>query len=213
MVKPIVRWTVTDVSEWGFEVLNKSVVLFNSLYGDRFETFICYNNLSKSNFSKLPKVDNLLDQSKFSGSLPIKAPDHYCCAWKIYPPRININVQEIFLDNDVILYKKIPQFDEDKIVITEAINRSYSGPLAGKIKTNLNVGLMSFPPNFDLFSKICNVVKVMPLEWKEYFDEQTLLAYIIEKHDHHVLTLKDVHICLNNFSYGKYCLFLKSDNK
>lgn len=212
-MKPIIRWTITDVFEPGFEILNKSVQLFKKLYKNKFETVICYNNLSESNMKKLPLVDRLIDQSTFANSIHIYPPNAFNPAWKIYPPRLNINVQEIIIDNDLIIYEKIPELDLNMIIATEAFARSYSGPLCNKIKKNINSGFISLPPGFDLANEINTVIDKYSYNWNNYFNEQTLLAFVIENHQHFILSLDQIHIAAIECKKAKYGIHFIGANK
>tara|TARA_Y100000034_G_C6905697_1_gene420169 strand:+ start:4628 stop:5305 length:678 start_codon:yes stop_codon:yes gene_type:complete len=200
-MKPIIRWTIGgQLSNESFVILQLSVKNVKRLWGDQFEYMICYNGLK--DHKGLPKVDRLIDQSEFRDSLPFppRGP-----AWKLYPPRLNISVHEIIIDNDLLLYEKpalLEKFLEtdDMIVITEAFRRSYSGQLESKIPAdfNINTGLMCFPPNFDFAQYL--VVK----EWEHHFDEQTAVAFALSKIPNvHIIPLSDVFVCFEEYRRAK----------
>jgi hypothetical protein len=205
-MKPILRWTITNVHKLGFLVLKKSVESFSKLYKNSFEKVICFNNLSQENYKFLETlpVDRLVNQEDHKNDLPIEAPKFYNPAWKIYPPRLNLDVQEIILDNDIILYKKIPELEKNILIVTEAIQRSYSGPLKSFVKNKINSGLISMPPGFDLKSKIITTFQKFPYQWKDYFDEQTLIAYIAEQEEHEILSLDKIYVCCGDYKIGQY---------
>lgn len=212
-MKPIVRWTIANVHKIGFDALNKSVRSFVKIYRDKYETVICYNNLSVENVNKLPKVDRLVDQFDFKDSYPTSVPGSNP-AWKIYPARLNINVQEVFIDNDVIIYKEIPELELlDTIVISESITRSYSGVLKDQVTIEVNTGLFSLPPNFNFENKLINLINEFNIKWKDHLDEQTLLAFIIQQEKHHILTLEDIYVCCDKYQLGKYGVHFVGMNK
>ena len=48
MQKPILRWTIGQVSTEGMECLKISVDNIVKLYKNNFQLFICYNNIEKN---------------------------------------------------------------------------------------------------------------------------------------------------------------------
>lgn len=98
--KPIIRWTIGgNVSQHGIDCLGNSINCWKDLYGDSFDYFLCYNNID---VNKLNFGVNLINQHEHLNSLSIQPNS---TAWKLYPPRISLQSHEIFIDNDLIIYK------------------------------------------------------------------------------------------------------------
>ncbi len=107
-MKPLARWTIGKVSKTGHEILKESIISFKKIYPE-FDYTVCYNEI------ELEDLETLENVSYFQQT-------HDCCniqvkpfsinAWKLFPPRLRINSHEIFLDNDIVIHKRIPQIDK-----------------------------------------------------------------------------------------------------
>lgn len=209
-MKPIVRWTVGEVSQLGIECLNLSIEKFINLYGNLFDYYVCYNNieLSQIHFLKKYKV-NFLNQKKYRNSLLINPIDNNPC-WKLYPPRINKEVHEIFIDNDLIIFKKIPLIDEflnskNLFLITQAYNRSYASSLRNLIRNNLNSGLIAIPPGFNFKERINQIIKEHNISWiSSHFQEQAVVSKIIEENNFKIIKLSEIYVCYEKLIKANY---------
>jgi len=139
---------------------------------------------------------------------PIK--DHPC--WKLYPPRINKETHEIFIDNDLIIYKRIPLVDfflqqKDLFIISEAYQRSY-GFYTDVVKKGfvVNTGFFGVPPNYDFANDLNNSLKYWEpssdnveedLVKNGYFDEQGLVAFIFQNKKTKIINLDQIGIYKN----------------
>jgi len=163
MNKPVVRWTFGPCqSKLALYCLQKSVFCFQKIYGDSFDYFI-FNNSQHT-----VQIENVqtIQQKIYSHSLnfPRLGP-----AWKLFPPRWRYDSHEIFIDNDLILYKAHPVIDEflaanDMIFCTEGLERRFGifDPwIAEGIK--LNTGLFGLPPCFDLKRQVEEISSFMNL--------------------------------------------------
>lgn len=199
--KPLIRWTIGNVSQDGIECLFKSISCWKSLYGDLFEYVVCYNNID---VNKLNFDVNLINQNDFRNSLPI-SPN--LTAWKLYPPRLSLQSHEIFIDNDLIIYKKIPLIDrflksKNLFFCTEGLKRNFGIYSKDNYKElKLNSGFFGIPPYFDFCKFIENKIKK---DWTTWFDEQGLVASILSQNNLEIISLEDISICLNQFKMGLY---------
>jgi hypothetical protein len=212
MQKPILRWTIGQVSTEGMECLKISVHNIVKLYKDQFQLFICYNNIEKNelNWTKKYPIE-LLCQHDYVSDLKIKPiPQNPC--WKLYPARIDLDLHEMFIDNDLLIYEKIPTIDNflksnNLLFMTQAIKRSY-GAFDSLIKSpiNLNTGFFGVYPKFDLKNEINKTIEKNNLQWKNHLDEQGLLAYIWINKKFELITLDQIYVCHKDFPYklGKY---------
>lgn len=212
-MKPIIRWTIGNVSNYGIDCLQASVSSFLKLYKNNFDYFICYNNLDFNKIKFLEKYNlNFLNQEEHKDSVCIEPISNPC--WKLYPPRINLDVHEIFIDNDLIVYKKIPLIDKfldsNKLFfITEAVKRSYSDNLNNFIHNKFNSGFFGVPPKFDFLKKINNIInKYEIVSWEHsIFEEQSVVAKIIEEENNFsVISLDEIHVCFEEIKNSKFGL-------
>ena len=203
-MKPLVRWTIGFDKEDSYKILKLSISNFYKLYGDTFDYAVCYN---KCNVEKI-KMDIdliLIDQTKYMETLKVLP---FSTSWKLYPPRIRLTQHEIFLDNDVVIYKKIPLIDEflksKKITFaTEAKKRNYGNfDKAIPEKTLINTGLFGLPPYFDIKSKINEILKD---GWNNWYDEQGLIASILFKENNFkIISINDIFVCFDELKFGQY---------
>lgn len=187
-MKPIVRWTIGPTVNAGLEILKYSVEKFDIIY-PFFEKIICFNQIEKT---KLPKFNcevEIYEQKTSDISIEIqnysKSEKHgnTGSAWKLLPPRLNINTHELWLDNDIVLFEKIPLIDEwlktNYFLGLNGKNRIY-GEYDKMIPKNLKIcaGLFGLPPNFDFHQEIIEKSKILK-EPLGYYNEQGLVANIL----------------------------------
>jgi len=145
-MQAIVRWTIGNVQPAGYDCLAESIIKFSKLYD--VEIVICYNGSQNLEFCGT-KI-KCIDQSIKFGSLERGV------AWKLYPPRIDTNKHEIFIDNDVIIEEHIEEIDkflmvDDCTLLLEGECRNY-----GKFEQHvppgykINSGIFGVPPGFNL---------------------------------------------------------------
>lgn len=209
-MKTIIRWTVGDVSDQGFDCLRHSIKRIVDMYGSKdFEYFVCYNGSSKKKIDIRQKNVALIDQEQFANSLPIHPSNKFGVCWKLYPPRLDSSKFEIFIDNDVVLHKKIEFEDwQDGCFISEAIKRSY-GSFDKRIKSlaQMNSGFFGIPPRFDFGHELSDRIVKFSINWDDsYFEEQGLVAHVISNQPHFMFGIKEIGIAINNSHdfVGKY---------
>jgi hypothetical protein len=114
--KPIARWTLGPVSNLGHEILLESLKQFTSVYPE-FDRVVCYNNIDQFTVEKFAPYAKLYEQKE--DELPCQVlqhdpkKDYACgCGWKLSPSRLRINAHELFLDNDLVIFARIPEIDQ-----------------------------------------------------------------------------------------------------
>jgi hypothetical protein len=212
--KPIIRWVVGNCHELGYKVLHESILSFKKIYQKKFYYCICFNSINTSTSLKqcFKEVDLILNQNDFSQSLSydphIKKGPH----WKLYPPRICENQHEIVLDNDIVIYDKLKEIDDflsndDMFITTTAIKRSYSGQFGDIVNKNLNInsGLFGLPPNFNYKEEIEKILQKGSGMWQDHFDEQTIIASIIQNNKFKIIPFNTISSCcgITDFVVGK----------
>lgn len=211
-MKTLIRWTTCESTKEGRRCLHTAVRSMKKLISDA-DYVICHNNIPPHLRTTLPKIP-LLSQDTCVNALPEppKGP-----AWKLYPPRLRLNSHEIMLDNDLIIYKMPPLFNEflessNLIVVTEAYRRSYSGPLERLIPSgfNINSGVLCLPPGFDFKSRLEKEINTYGLEWNDHFDEQTLVAYVLSQHKNvKIIPQSEIAVSAHYLNFGTHgCHFV-----
>lgn len=213
MKKPTIRWTIGPFSEMSMKILKISINNIRKLYGDRFSLTVTYNNVPESEIRTLP-IDRSINQVDLIDELPIEPPDDASkgMAWKLYPPRTNIDSHEIMLDNDIIIIRKMESIErflnsDSLILITEALQRSYSPTYINRIKTdfNINSGFVGLPPMLDYKSEIINVIGDKK-EWSHRFDEQSIVACCLQSKPIEIIPRTDISVIGESTDYniGQY---------
>ncbi len=197
-LKPLARWTVGNVNRQGIAALYESVRSFTGLYGDRFDKLVCFNNLSAEQINTVAALGVLM-LPQYPNALP-RQPQSVM--WKLYPPRVRQNSHELLIDNDLVLFDRLPEIEEflashDLAVITAGLTRSFGwyDHLVPE-KVQMNSGLVGWPPGFDLAAAVQERLRINPNpEWTDKFDEQGLVASVITQMKHLVVPLSKVGIC------------------
>jgi len=188
-----------------------------SLYGDLFRYVICHNGLLNSQFSKIKNLNcECINQEEYKCGLHLNPPKskdkngRFIAgpAWKLYPPRLDINCHEIIIDNDVVIDCKSEIFDKflkstEMVIATEAIERSY-GNFDRYVNHNLmlNTGVIGLPPGYDLCSKLNLVIDFSNIKkWENHFDEQGLYAATLQKTPMSMFSLSDINVCCPQRDY------------
>lgn len=216
-MKPIFRWTIGNTSNIGFECLKTSIRSMLKLYKDRFDYFICFNNVNVQILREIIgcKKIRLIKQTWNDCPLPLcEKENRYTSLWKFCPARLNINCHEIVCDNDIVIINKISKIDEflneKKILLVE-------DPLKcqGKFRNlfedgeKYNAGFVGLPPGYDL-------VKAMYFIWDENCrpkiinndDEQGLVTAALKKEEFIKISKEEMMLVHSNgstlfFGYNK----------
>lgn len=107
--KPLVRWTVGPVSWEGIHCLWMAVTTWRKIYGEIFDYAICHNDLTRHRLEYIKRLDvKLVDLRIYKELSPITPVMHQ---WQLLPSRLNPNGAEIYVDNDLILYKPHPHIN------------------------------------------------------------------------------------------------------
>lgn len=200
-MKKLIRWVIGNCqSVRAIECLHRSVQFVRGRHPDA-DLFICYNNLTPELLDRLPSVDRM-DQQAYSGSLelaPPKVSDACGPAWKLYPPRLDIDAYEVILDNDILFYEDIFEsfFGGGRFLVAEAARRSYDPDIEKRIRPdfNMNCGIYGMPPGYDLGRDIKRLIAETGIYWdRNYFLDQSLLACLFQEHPYYMVPLEMVSI-------------------
>jgi len=201
--QPLVRWTIGPTNSTGLEILRESVSLFSYVYPE-FKRVVCFNHIEKS---QLVGVDaDLLEQNSDMVPFELRRPDSNPeeasgCGWKLCPPRLNSEGYELWIDNDLVILKKVPSIDHwlsvgGGIISKGSGRRRMYGAYDGSVPAGLHVcaGLFGLPPSFDFQSAIeSRLLRHIPLGG---YDEQGLTASILTNMDMcHIVPSSEVCIC------------------
>ena len=192
-MRPLARWTMGKVAKNGWDVLSESIRLFPRVYPE-FDLVVCYNNLSYDELIKLKSFGvPVHEQKSCQAEFPFNSstdPKSKSFAWKLVPTRLHPNCHELWIDNDIVIRRRIPEIDmwlsfEDSAIISYGYNPDY-GRFINSIASchTFCAGLFGLPPGFDFKSQIVKYCDGLPLYG---FDEQGLVSLIVSEMSHIVI--------------------------
>lgn len=204
-----VRWTVGDVSRYGFDALRLSIWGARRVFGDRAAYAVCVNSVSADEarartgdvpegvrwrtvrWSALPDVVAAhLDPAMAEGA-----------GWKLAPPRLYADRHELALDNDCILWEMPAAVARwlalgDACLIAEDVRAGFGkfAHLCGEAPRN--GGIRGTPPGYDLEAALRAVLARHPVTLASELDEQGLqVAAVSLGGAPCVVSVDDVTIC------------------
>lgn len=191
-VKPVIRWTMGDVYPYGFVSLRLSIKSFIHYYGDDFRLVLCYNSIDPARLKVDPRVE-LYHQTTtlFQGSGSV---------WKLTPPRLDISVPELFVDNDLIFARrndKVLEFLQGGKFLLCEDHIPWYGKYNSKIPTRekYNAGLFGLPEGYDFEKELMENWKALgSFSDIDSADEQGLTVYTVKRHPH--ILVKNTESCL-----------------
>lgn len=178
-MKPLFRWTIGNTSDVGMDMLVTSISLMRRFHD--FDCFVCHNNLKPGQMERLAGIPDATLVAQSPKALPIPPKG---VAWKLYTPRLDINRHEVFIDNDLVVFKKMPKMESflesrDSVIYTRSLFHNFGTfkPFLPK-EFRLNSGLFGLPPGFDFDAEVRSGLKGKTA-WDDPFDEQGLVALIL----------------------------------
>ena len=192
-LKPLIRWTIGsyELDPIGLECLKTSVICFKKIYNN-IDTIITYNCFPKHFLDKLKQVSEITEtpiyEQRLSENKLIIPPKQNHGSWKLCPARLRPQSHEIFIDNDLVIFRKnnrINKFLENTkyAIITADIDRFY-GSLEFDLPMNLKCcnGFFGLPPYYDLDAAINQSLNTLSYKkWEAYHDEQSMVIHAMHR--------------------------------
>lgn len=173
-----------------------SIASFLHFYPD-VEVVVCFN-CEENQLTWLPSFVKKYDQHHHcQDALPPMG-----VAWKLYPPRLDRDRHELFIDNDIVFLERIPEidrfFDNDTTLLLEGLSRNYGRFDQHVPKHCINSGIFGCPPGFNLdkYVKFFGGIKWQENAFGDHaasktFDEQGLVALALLDYPKYVIIPKD----------------------
>lgn len=198
MKRVTVRWSVGPLGKIGFRCLKESINQIARIY-PQFHRIVYFNQLGKKEVDELKKVNAEVEKSPSSVPGWLKPQKGYEVHWKLYPPRVDIDSYEIFLDSDIVLHRQLPQIEEAvsnaEFILYEGRHGLYGGMESFFTpERSINSGLFGLPPGFDFEDEIRLLMKNKLVCWGDRFDEQGMVAYLLHDKPHQFVSQIDVPI-------------------
>lgn len=206
----VVRWTIGDVSPYGFEALRLSIWGAWKVFGREASYAVCVNTVPVGAARELTGyVPEAIAWYNVSEALPEFLAEHVDTsmaegvAWKLAPLRMFPDQFELVLDNDCIIWNAPEAFQQwcnaancRRCILAEdvvAMFGKFSG-MAGDAPRNC--GIRGFPPGFDLEEALRNVLSANPATMTSELDGLGLQAAAMSMDSEPlVVSLEEVTIC------------------
>lgn len=205
----VIRWTIGNVSPYGFDALRLSIWGARKVFGNRARYVVCVNSMPVEKARELtgdvPAAVIWRDQSN---ELP-EFMSHYIdrgmggeAGWKFAPLRIDPNAYELSLDNDCILWSLPAALrgwgdqGSNWCVFAEDV-----APCFGKFAhlcgpEPRNSGIRGIAPSFDLEGKLRSILDRERITLISEVDEQGLQAAALARNGFaKIVRTREVSIC------------------
>jgi len=210
MPRPLtIRWTIGDVSDYGFEALALAMRGAVRLFGSDAQYVVCVNTLTVAAVRQ--RLGFVPPNVQFRQSREEQIPPFIRrrfrndairgYAWKFAPLRIAPDDYELSLDNDVILWR-IPTAIEQWLdsgkgcVIAEDVIVAFGGFDAECGPEPRNIGIRGLPPGFDMAGPLERILAEHPAPLTVAIDEQGLQVAVLSREPlTRVVPLHEVTIC------------------
>ncbi|HEX7048875.1 MAG TPA: hypothetical protein VF188_01585 [Longimicrobiales bacterium] len=205
-----VRWTIGDVSAYGFEALRLSIHGAWRLFGPDAAYAVCVNSIAVERAREaVGDVPVPVTWRDVTGEVPDFLRPHLDAGmaegvgWKLAPPRIFPDRYELALDNDCILWSLpdvlrawLEAAEPDRCIIAEDTEAHfgeftrYCGP------EPRNAGIRGLPPGYDFEAVVRTLLAENPARLAGEVDEQGLqVAALGRFREARVVPVDDVAIC------------------
>ena len=202
-----IRWTIGDVSEYGFAALRLAVWGMWNLLGNAPRYVICANTISiaqaQSRTGSLPPGVTWRD---VSGEFPRFLKPYFDdlkaegVGWKFAPLRLSPASLELALDNDCIIWELPSPIQNwlrspDSFLFAEDVQACFGqfGAICGRAPRNS--GIRGLPPDFDLGRAMVEVLRKNRIILRSELDEQGLQTAVLQPYNPFVVKTKEVSIC------------------
>lgn len=203
-----VRWTIGDVSRFGFEALRLSVWGAHRLFGEDATYTICVNSIplrrARALTGELPPTANWRD---VSGELSAVVAPHLDrgfaegVGWKFAPLRLDPDSHELALDNDCIMWR-VPEAllewleNGSRCLIAEDVRPCFGQFAAFCGDAPRNSGIRGVPAGYDLEHALSEMLARHPVTLTSELDEQGLQVAALSRTDTPlVVRTNEVSIC------------------
>jgi hypothetical protein len=201
--RPILRWTFGPCYNNGLLILLESIRRAQIIYGDIFDLVVVHNGQTEDKLAKIADTGIRMVAADPT-SLPIPPS---ACKWKLYPPRLDISVHEIVIDNDWVFTKRLPIIDlflkDDATMIYEGLHGEH-GSFKHMVPEviSVNSGCYGMPPGYDFCEEIRKLlIATGHKKWKDHFDDQGVVGGTLPYYPRMYVVLQRDIPCLGPYSY------------
>lgn len=151
--KPLLKWLMGDVANIGWRSLGCAIRHAWAQYGYQVDYAVCFNNIKRVKIEnalvdiQAPKIE-LVDQQAYRPGSASRF------GWKFFPLKLLHGRRELWMDNDLVLYRRHPLIDEflfgrqERFLFVEDANRWYGPPALDKALPpgrGISAGMLGIP--------------------------------------------------------------------
>lgn len=203
-----IRWTVGDVSPFGFEALRLSIRGARRAFGVDTPLAVVVNSIpveeARRRTGMVPEGTEWLPAAGLPDFIkPFLDPEMAeGVAWKLAPLRLFPERFEIALDNDCILWD-IPETvrrwraeNPPRCLIAADVKPAFGAFADATRPEPRNTGIRGLPPGYDLGAALAKVLAAHPVILRSELDEQGLQAAALDLgRPAHIVSTGEVTIC------------------
>jgi hypothetical protein len=202
-----IRWTIGDVSDYGFSALQLSLWGAWQIFGAGANYQVCVNTVplaaARERTGEVPSSEGWRD---VTGDCPVFLQRYFdrCKAegvgWKFAPLRVSPDSLELALDNDCILWNMPAAIRRwldtpGSFLFAEDVRPCF-GQFNDICGTDpRNSGIRGLPPGFDLKQAFLQLLREHPVSLRSELDEQGLQTAVLQGHDPFIVSAEEVTIC------------------
>jgi hypothetical protein len=205
----VVRWTIGDVSRYGFETLCLSTWGAWRVFGPAARYVVCVNSIplarARAQAGPVPAEVEWLDVSQDLCPVIARAIDAGMAegvGWKYAPIRLDPDRYELHLDNDCLLWA-LPDAMERWLsdLAPTCLLAEDVATMLGQFQARCgpaprNSGIRGVPPGFDLAGAFAAALELTGVTLRSELDEQGLVAFACSRERApRVVSVDDVAIC------------------
>ncbi|YBV95195.1 hypothetical protein M1D80_16330 [Phyllobacteriaceae bacterium JZ32] len=203
-----IRWTVGDVSDFGFEALRLSIWGAAKAFGPDAALAVVVNSVPVEEACRRTGPVPHRVRWLAAGGTPDFLNSHLDhgmaegVAWKLAPLRVFPDCFEIALDNDCILWGIPPTVDvwrweePPRCLIAADVKNAFGAFTDLTRPEPRNTGIRGFPPGYDPGAALQTVLRDHSLPLRSELDEQGLQALAMDRgRPAHIVPTEEVTIC------------------
>ena len=205
-----IRWTIGDVSAFGFEALRLSIHGAMRVFGASARYVVCFNSIPlRIARERTGPVPEHVEWRDVTGALDPAMRRHLDeglaegVGWKFAPVRVFEDRYELALDTDCILWvlpdalrARLAGDDAETCVLAEDVRPCFGQFAVECGDAPRNTGIRGLPPHFDLRDAMERVLAPRATTLRSELDEQGLqVAALTRSMPTHVVSIADVSIC------------------
>lgn len=214
-MKPLARWTIGYTESIGKDMLRESLVRFKKLYPE-FDRVVCYNHIDAGELGFVKGLADLYEQYESEAPCPLSKPfkdyeESVGCGWKLCPSRLRLAAHELWIDNDIIIFQRLPEIDRWLASATAGLicegmhRRRMFGAFDHLIPPEIRAcaGMFGLPPHFDFSAIALRYCRFLGIHLGGYNEQGFTVAMVVNLNDYVFVPLTTMFIMEDQAAFPK----------